>query len=98
MQNFDIALMGRGIRDVAHLTLQSIAILKLCKRGFLISPDQDFANSFRQSVVMHGGHDLPPLISLSIAYQPNRMRRDNYIEAASLVLEAATSEPPVAYL
>lgn len=97
---FDIVLIGRGVRDVAHMTLESLEALKKCKRGFVVSPAQEAVDAFREALLqkVKESESLPPLVSLSAAYQKDRLRLTNYSDAAQAVLDAAKSDPPVAYL
>src|ERR1700722_20230522 len=98
--NFDVALIGTGVRNVAHITLEAIETLKKCKRGFVVSPDQQVVDDFRTSVssCLRDGESLPPLESLSRAYRKDRERIMNYGEAAGIVLHALEAERPIAYL
>ena len=97
---FDIAIIGRGVRDVAHLTLESLEILKSCKRGFVSAPTQEEVDIFRESVLKQFKtiESLPPLVNLQVAYRKDRSRTDNYADAGEAVLDAAKSHCPVAYL
>lgn len=98
--HYDIAIIGMGIREVAHLTLEAIHVLKCCKRGYMVSPDQETVNKFRDSAstYLKLGESLPPLESLARVYQKDRLRTSNYDEASAIVLHAAENERPVAYL
>jgi precorrin-2 methylase len=98
--SFDVALIGMGVRSVAHMTLQAIEILKQCKRGFVVALDQQAVEHFRESILEHlkPGDSLPPLESLSRAYKRERFRSENYAEAGKIVLEAMQLERPIAYL
>lgn len=97
---FDIAIMGMGVRDVAHITIEFINILKQCKLGFVVSQNQESVDKFRTSLssFVSEGNLLPPLFSLTKAYDKERYRYKNYCEAASIVLDSANSDRPVAYL
>jgi precorrin-2 methylase len=97
---FAIALIGMGVRQVTHMTLEAITVLRRCRRGFVAGPDQEAVNRLREELATHlkPGDILPPLVSLSSAYLPDRPRCQNYVEAAGLVLQAAQAERPVAYL
>lgn len=98
--NFDVAILGMGVRSVAHMTLEAIDTLKRCARGFVVSPDQQTVDDFRASVTsyLRDGESLPPLESLSQAYKKNRQRHENYREAGRIVLDALETERPIAYL
>ena len=87
---FDIAIIGCGMHN-AHLTLESLEILKSCKRGFVSTPTQEEAGIFRESVLKHlkATDSLPPLVNLSVAYREDRSPTDNYADAGEVVLEAA---------
>lgn len=97
---FDIALIGMGIQYVAHMTLEAVATLQRCRRGFVAGLDQKTVDHLRATLASYlkPGDALPPLLSLSSAYRADRQRGQNYAEAASLVLQAAEAERPVAYL
>lgn len=97
---FDIAIIGRGVRDVSHLTLESLAVLKSCNRGFVPAPTQEEVDLFRDSVLKHltAAEALPPLVNLAVAYRPDRSQTDNCADAGEVVFEAAKLESPVAYL
>jgi uncharacterized protein YabN with tetrapyrrole methylase and pyrophosphatase domain len=98
--DFAIALIGMGVQDVTHMTLEAIAVLKRCKCGFVAGADQKAVDQFRDALASFlGASDiLPALTSLSPAYRHDCRRRENYGEAASIVLEAAGSTQSVAYL
>lgn len=98
--DFDIAVVGRGVREVEHLTLEALAVLKSCKRGFVSALTQDEVDTLRNSVLNHlkSAEPFPPLSSLSVAYRSDRPRTDDYADAGEVVLDAAASESPVAYL
>ena len=97
---FDVALIGLGVRNVAHITLEALETLKKCKRGFVVSADQQAVDDFRTSVssFLRDGESLPPLESLTRAYRKDRERIKNYSEAGSIVLDALEAERPIAYL
>src|SRR5580658_9195302 len=89
-----------GVQRVTHMTLEAITVLQRCRRGFVAGLDQDSVDEFRTALASHLGSDqsLPLLVSLSPAYRHDRKRRENYVEAAGIVLDAATAQQPVAYL
>jgi uncharacterized protein YabN with tetrapyrrole methylase and pyrophosphatase domain len=97
---FDIAIIGRGVRDVAHLTLESLEVLNSCKLGFVSVPTQEEVDVFRDSILKQFKtiESLPPLLTLSVAYRKDRSRTDNYADAGEVVLNAAKVQNPVAYL
>ena len=99
-RDFAIAVIGMGIQRVAHMTLEAILVLQRCRQGFVAGLDQKSVEEFRRALVSHLGSDelLPPLVSLSPAYRPDRKRRENYVEAADAVLDGAATQAPVAYL
>lgn len=98
--DFAIALIGMGVQHVTHMTLEAITVLQRCKCGFVAGADQKAVDGFRDTLASYlkPGDLLPALVSLSPAYRHDRRRRENYVEAASIVLEATGSQQPVAYL
>ena len=99
-EDFAIALVGIGIERVSHITLEAIAVLQRCSRGFVAGFEQPSVNEFCAALMLHlkHGESLPPLHSLSQAYRQDRLRRENYFEATEIVIAAAQSQRPVAYL
>ena len=97
---FDIALVGMGIRSVGHLTLEAVQVLAECKTGFVVSMEQEDVDAFRDALLacINNGYDIPPLQSLSDAYQKERIRSENYLEAARKVIDAVSDQRPVAFL
>jgi hypothetical protein len=82
------------------MTLEGIDVLRRCRRGFVVSPDQKAVDDFRAALgsCLKPGDSLPPLATLGQAYRRDRKRSENYAEATGLVLEAAEAERPIAYL
>jgi precorrin-2 methylase len=97
---FDIAIMGMGIQSIDHLTLEAIEVLAACHNGFVVSLGQEALDAFRTALQSRIGtlHTIPPLQSLSPAYSKDRLRSENYHEAARMVLDAAARATPVAFL
>jgi uncharacterized protein YabN with tetrapyrrole methylase and pyrophosphatase domain len=98
--DFAIALIGMGVQDVTHMTLEAVAVLQRCKRGFVAGADQKAVDHFSGALASYlkPSDFLPDLVSLSRAYRHDRKRRENYREAANIVLEATGAERPIAYL
>jgi len=97
---FDIALIGMGIQSIDHMTLEAVQVLAECNTGFVVSMEQEGVDAFRNALLVRisNGHDIPPLQSLSDAYQKERIRSENYREAAQKVLDAVSDRQPVAFL
>jgi precorrin-2 methylase len=97
---FDIALIGMGIQSVDHMTLEAVQVLAECKTGFVVSMEQEGVDAFRDALLtrISNGRDIPHLHSLSDAYQKERIRSENYLEAAQRVLDAVPDQRPVAFL
>jgi hypothetical protein len=97
---FDIALIGMGTQFVDHMTLEAVEALAACATGFVVSFDQEAVEEFRSNLLARIGnlHSLPPLHSLADAYRKDRIRLENYIEAARKVLDSVSNHRPVAFL
>jgi precorrin-2 methylase len=74
---FDVAIIGIGVKDAAHMTIEAISILKSCRVGFMVAPDQRTADSFRQRLGNYTNTEIPRILSLSESYCRDRLRCDN---------------------
>jgi hypothetical protein len=83
-------LLGAGVSFPEHLTLQTLDILGACNRICSNLPQSDL--DLLPSDLRAKCRSLWPI------YQENRNRSDNYEDVSRAVLEAADSEPPVAWL
>jgi hypothetical protein len=81
----DTYLVGYGQRVPNDFTLEMLAALQRCKRVFAVPPIH--APAFK----------IPEMESLLHLYGPDKHRLDTYQEVVSIVLEAAASDPPVAF-
>lgn len=81
----DVHLVGYGNRFPNDFTLEMLAVLKRCKRIFGVPPlhAPDFG--------------IPPMESLVSLYAPGKPRTQTYAEMVERVLDAARTEPPVAF-
>jgi precorrin-2 methylase len=97
---YDLVLMGMGIRGVAHLTLEAIGFLNRCRQGYMVGLSQEEVDEFARGLheTLAGAVNIPPLESLSRAYQLGRNRALNYRDAARIILDALGRGGPVAYL
>lgn len=97
---FDIALIGMGTQFVDHMTLEAVEALAACATGFVVSFEQEAVEEFRSDLLARIGnsHSIAPLHSLAEAYRKDRIRSENYIEAAQRVLDAVPNHRPVAFL
>jgi uncharacterized protein YabN with tetrapyrrole methylase and pyrophosphatase domain len=80
----DIHLVGYGMRLPNDLTLEALGVLKNCKRIFGIPPIH--APEF----------GIPEMENLWLRYGANKSRRATYQEWLELILDAATTNSPVA--
>jgi len=98
-EEFDIAIIGIGVKDVAHLTLEALDALSRCTIAFMISSDQHAVDLYRERIQSHYSiARLPDMVSLASSYDPNRMRSFNYADAADVIFKGLTRLAPVAYL
>ncbi|THD63592.1 MAG: hypothetical protein E7813_17735 [Bradyrhizobium sp.] len=83
-------LLGAGVSFPEHLTLRTLDILAACNRicSNLPQSDLDLLPSNLRSKCR----------SLWSIYQENRNRTENYMDVSQAVLQAADTEPPVAWL
>jgi hypothetical protein len=83
-------LLGAGVSFPEHLTLQTLDILGACNRicSNLPQSDLDLLPSDRRGKCQ----------SLWSVYQEDRNRTENYQDVSQAVLQAADTEPPVAWL
>ena len=81
----DLYIVGYGMRLPNDLTLETLAILKRCKRLFGVPPIN--ASSF----------GIPQMEDLSALYAPGKPRMKTYAEMTEQVLKAAADDPPVAF-
>ncbi len=81
----DLYIVGYGMRLPNDFTLETLAVLKRCKRLFGAPPINapDFG--------------IPPMEDLTVLYAPDKPRMKTYAEMAEQVLEAAAVDPPVAF-
>jgi uncharacterized protein YabN with tetrapyrrole methylase and pyrophosphatase domain len=80
----DVHLVGYGMRLPNDFTLETLAVLKHCKRVFGIPPI--YAPEF----------GIPEMENLCLFYDPQQNRKKAYQKWLELVLDAAASDPPVA--
>lgn len=81
----DIHLVGYGNRLPNDITLESLAVLKRCKRAFGVPP-------------LHAPTlGLRPMESLMHLYSPDRHRRETYEQWVQIMLDAAAADPPVCF-
>ena len=99
-KQYDVAIMGMGVRNIAHTTFEFVRVLKECELGFVVSLDQKSVDAFSSSLssLSVEGKSLPPLVSLVETYKADRIRHENYQEAAKVVLDATADNRPVAYI
>jgi uncharacterized protein YabN with tetrapyrrole methylase and pyrophosphatase domain len=80
----DVHLVGYGNRLPNDLTLETLAVLKGCKRVFGLPP------------IHAPAFGIPPMESLIELYRPDHSRQETYEEMAERVLAAAAHDAPVA--
>ena len=98
-EEFDIAIIGIGVKDVAHLTLEALDALSRCTIAFMISSDQHAVDLYRKNILRcYSIARLPEMVSLASSYDSNRIRSLNYADAADVIFRGLTSLGPVAYL
>src|SRR5258708_34988382 len=81
----DVHLVGYGMRIPNDFTLEMLAVLQRCKRIFGLPPLH--APAFK----------IPEMESLLTHYAPDKNRLRSYREMVDVVLEAASTDPPVAF-
>lgn len=81
----DVHLVGYGNRMPNDFTLEMLAVLQRCNRVFGLPPIH--APEFR----------IPEMTSLLPLYGITKRRTETYREMMETVLDAAASEPPVAF-
>ena len=97
--NFDVAIIGMGVRSIAHFILEALDTLEEC-RGVRRVHRPAGRGRFRHFgfFVSARRRIAPAAESLSRAYRKDRKHIKNYGEAAGIVLDALEAERPIAYL
>lgn len=80
----DIYCVGFGLRLPNDITLETLAILKACKRVFGMPP------------ITSNALPIPEIEDLTLLYGPEKPRIETYREMVNTVLAAAHEDPPVA--
>ena len=81
----DVHLVGYGNRFPNDFTLEMLAVLKRCGHIFGAPP------------ISAPGLDIPTMESVMHLYRRGKQRTETYREIAELVLDAAATDPPVAF-
>jgi len=85
----DIFIVGTGMKGVQHLTLEALGALRTCKT--ILTVDHGFG------VVDYLRTLGPRVVDLIPEYRDGRHRLETYHRMAARVVEAALTNPPVAF-
>lgn len=88
---YDICIVGAGVRMPQHFTLESMDVLRQCKIIYALLPleVQDWLRNYLID---------PTVINLFDIYESNALRRNNYDRAVETILSAAIEQHPIAYV
>jgi hypothetical protein len=85
---YHVYVLGIGMRGMLHLTPETAQAISRCTTVFLLHPDASVRDGLR--------HLGPAVVDVSDEYGEGQSRVEVYRRIAALVLDAATTNPPVA--